>query len=257
MNAPIVDWRGQRVWLLGASSGIGAALAGALLARGARVAVSGRDAERLARVAPDAGEVLRLPCDATDGDSLRAVRDELAARWQGVDVAIYVAGDYRPLRAWDLAGQWPAAERMLAVNLHGALRFAACVVPAMLERQGGQIGFVASVAGYRGLPRSLIYGPTKAALINFAEALYLDLAPRGVGVRLISPGFVATGLTAGNEFRMPALLTPEEAAEAIVRGFAGGAFEIDFPKRFTRLMKLLGCLPRALYFPLIRRITGA
>ncbi|MEI7612369.1 MAG: SDR family NAD(P)-dependent oxidoreductase, partial [Betaproteobacteria bacterium] len=99
------------------------------------------------------------------------------------------------------------------------------------------------------------YGPTKAALINFAEALFLDLQPKGIGVRVINPGFVATALTAQNDFSMPALLTPESAAEATLAGFAGGAFEIDFPKRFTRVMKLLAHLPYRWYFPLVRRLT--
>ena len=120
----------------------------------------------------------------------------------------------------------------------------------------GQIGFVASVAGYRGLPKSLIYGPTKAALINFAEALYLDLEPKGIGVRVINPGFVATPLTARNDFAMPALLTPEEAAQQTIAGFASGAFEIHYPKRFTLVLKVLAHLPYRVYFPLIRRFTG-
>jgi short-subunit dehydrogenase len=113
---------------------------------------------------------------------------------------------------------------MIDVNFGGAVAFAACVVPQLLQQGEGQIGFVASVAGYRGLPKSLIYGPTKAALINFAEALYLDLHPKGIGVRVINPGFVATPLTAQNDFAMPALLTPEQAAVETLAGFAGSAF---------------------------------
>jgi short-subunit dehydrogenase len=137
------------------------------------------------------------------------------------------------------------------------MAFAAALAP-LLGRQGhGQLAFVSSVAGYRGLPKALVYGPTKAALINFAETLWLDLAPRGVGVRVINPGFVATPLTAQNDFAMPALITPDEAASEILRGFATDAFEIHFPKHFTRLLKLLRLLPHRLYFPLIRRLTGA
>lgn len=256
MNPPIADWRGRRVWLLGASSGIGAALARALLARGARVALSARSPLRLQEAAGGAPDALLLPCDATAEASLRAAWESLLAAWGGVDVALYVAGDYTPLRAWDLDREFGAARRMLDVNFTGALVFAACVVPQLLAQRGGQIAFVASVAGYRGLPKALVYGPSKAALINFAETLFLDLAPRGIGVRLINPGFVATGLTAQNDFAMPALLTPEAAAQAIVEGFAGGAFEIDFPKRFTRVMKLLALFPYRLYFPLVRRLTG-
>ena len=255
MNPKITDWKGQRVWLLGASSGIGAALGQLLLARGARVACSARNHDRLANVAGDAPGALLLTCDAADETSVRAAWDALLAAWGGVDVAIYLAGDYLPMRAWQL--DTVKARHMIDVNFTGAVSFAACVVPQLLKQEAGQIAFVASVAGYRGLPRSLIYGPTKAALINFAESLYLDLAPKGIGVRVINPGFVATPLTAQNDFSMPALLTPEAAALATVTGFAGTAFEIDYPKRFTRVMKLLAHLPYRLYFPLVRKIAGA
>ena len=255
MNAKITDWRGKRVWLLGASSGIGAALGQLLLARGARVAFSARHLERLDGLGSGAGNALLLPCDAADEATVRGACEQLLAAWGGVDLAIYLAGDYVPMRAWEID---PArARRMIDVNFTGAVSFAACVVPQLLRQGHGQIAFVASVAGYRGLPKSLIYGPTKAALINFAEALYLDLEPRGIGVRVINPGFVATMLTAQNDFAMPALLSPEAAAQATLHGFAGSAFEIDYPKRFTRVMKLLAHLPYWLYFPLIRRLTGA
>ena len=257
MNPAITDWRGKRVWLLGASSGIGAALARELLARGARVALSARKESvlhELAAKAPNALDALVLPCDAAHPASLARACDCLMERWGGVDVAVYLAADYQPMRAWEL--ELDVASRMIDINLRGAIAFAACLVPSLLRQGQGQLAFVASVAGYGGLPKSLIYGPTKAALINFAETLYLDLAPRGLGVRVINPGFVATPLTAGNDFAMPALITPEQAAQAILKGYAGTAFEIDFPRRFTLPMKLLSLLPYRWYFPLVRRITG-
>ncbi len=253
MNSKITDWQGKRVWLLGASSGIGAALARALRRRGAQVAISARSEEKLVAVAGYTPMVI-LPCDAAEETSLRAAWDRLMLVWGGVDVAIYVAGDYLPMRAWEL--DTAKARRMIEVNFTGAVSFATCVVPQLLSQGAGQIGFVSSVAGYRGLPKSLIYGPTKAALINFAEALYIDLADKGIGVRVINPGFVATPLTAQNDFAMPAILSPEAAAEATITGFAGVAFEIHYPKRFTRVMKLLAHLPYCLYFPLVRRLTG-
>jgi short-subunit dehydrogenase len=113
------------------------------------------------------------------------------------------------------------------------------------------------VAGYVGLPRSLAYGPTKAALINLAQTLYLDLRDKGVAVSIINPGFVETPLTAQNRFHMPALLTPQQAAREIMRGWARGAFEIHFPKRFTLGLKLLALLPWRLYFTLVGRVTQA
>ena len=255
MNPRIHDWRGQRVWLMGASSGIGEALARKLAAAGANVALSARRAERMAALAQGMPNALVLPCDATDAAALDAARERIVASWGGVDLAVYLAGDYVPMRAWEFERQ--AAERMIAVNLTGAMAFAAALTPLLLKQERGQIAFVSSVAGYRGLPKALVYGPTKAALINFAETLWLDLAPRGIGVRLINPGFVATQLTAQNDFAMPALLTPDDAAAEILRGFATDAFEIHFPKRFTRLLKVLRLLPYRLYFPLIRRLTGA
>jgi len=250
MNPKITDWHGKRVWLVGASSGIGAAIARELAGRGARLALSARRADKLQALALT--DALLLPCDATDNASLAAARQSLLAAWGGVDLVVYLAGDYVPMDAdnFDLA----LAEQVLAVNFNGALRLAASVLPDL--RAGGGIAFVASVAGYRGLPRALCYGPGKAALIHFAEVLHLDLAPKGIGVWVINPGFVATQLTAKNDFSMPALLTPEQAAIAAVDGFKSANFEIHFPKRFSRLLKLLALLPYRWYFPLIRRLTG-
>ena len=249
-NPRITDWHGRRVWLVGASAGIGAAMARELAGRGARLALTARSADKLAALA--IANALLLPCDATDAAALRAARDTLVATFGGVDLVIYLAGDYVPMRVenFDLA----TAERVLAVNFSGALRLAAAVLGDL--QSGGGIALVASVAGYRGLPKALCYGPGKAALIHFAEVLHLDLAPKGIGVWVINPGFVSTRLTAQNDFAMPALMTPEAAATAAVDGFATGKFEIHFPKRFTRVLKFLALLPYGLYFPAIRRFTG-
>jgi NAD(P)-dependent dehydrogenase (short-subunit alcohol dehydrogenase family) len=142
----------------------------------------------------------------------------------------------------------------------GALYLLDAVLPHLLTQartgQGGHLSLVSSVAGYRGLPKSLAYGPTKAALIHLAQTLYLDLHPLGLGVSVVNPGFVATPLTAQNEFHMPALLTPEQAAEEMLRGWRRGEFEIHFPKRFTRVLKALGLLPDGPYFAAVRRATG-
>ena len=239
MNPKIEDWQGRRVWLVGASSGIGAALAQALASRGARLALSARSAEKLAAL--DCGDALRLPCDATDAAQIAEAHRRLLAAWGGIDLVV---------KTFDLA----RAEAVVEVNFSGALRLAAAVLPSLSEGSG--LALVASVAGYRGLPKALCYGPGKAALIHLAECLHLELAPRGIGVWLINPGFVQTRLTAQNEFAMPALMTPDAAADAMIRGFATGHFEIHFPKRFTGLLKLVSRLPYRWYFPLIRRFTG-
>lgn len=251
MNPKITEWRGRRVWLVGASTGIGAAMARELAGRGAKLALSARSADKLQALGIEGA--LILPCDATDATSLAGIRRALVAAWGGVDLVVYLAGDYVPMRAHEF--ELVRAEQVIEVNFNGALRLAATVLPDL--QPGGGIAFVASVAGYRGLPKALCYGPGKAALIHFAECLHLDLEGRGIGVWAINPGFVQTRLTAQNDFAMPALLTPEQAACAAVDGFKTGKFEIHFPKRFTRVLKLLSLLPYRWYFPLIRRFTGA
>ena len=130
------------------------------------------------------------------------------------------------------------------------------MLPGLLAQRSGALGIVASVAGYGGLPKALVYGASKAALINFTETLHLDLRPRGIGVYLVNPGFVATPLTARNQFRMPHLVSAEDAARAILAGLAAGDFEIHFPRAFTRQLKFLRLLPYRLYFALVRRATG-
>lgn len=253
LNTRIRDWQDQRVWLVGASTGIGAALATALMGRGARVAATARSEKSLAALVGAQG--LALPADVTQPEALAAAYERIRATWGGVDVVVYLAGTYKPQRAWELTVE--DARRHVEVNLMGLYNLLPLVVPGLLAQKRGAIAIVSSVAGYRGLPNSLAYGPTKAALINLAEALYLDLAPRGVGVFLVNPGFVETPLTAQNKFRMPAIISAEAAADEMLRGFARGEFEIHFPKRFTRMLAALRHLPYALYFPAVRRSTGA
>ena len=253
LNPPIRDWRGQRVWLVGASTGIGRALAERLHALGARVIVSARKADALQDFVAQHPGSLALPLDVTDGAAVQAAAD--AAQADGpLDLVCYCAGHYHAMRA--TAIDLPDLLRHHEVNTVGVLHLLAAITPGMVARGQGHISLVSSVAGFRGLPQSLAYGPTKAALINLAETLYLDLQPLGLGVSVINPGFVETPLTAQNEFHMPALITPAQAAQAIVQGWSRGEFDIHFPKRFTRVMKLLRLLPYRLYFAAVRRITG-
>jgi NAD(P)-dependent dehydrogenase (short-subunit alcohol dehydrogenase family) len=196
-----------------------------------------------------------LALDASDGAAVAAAAQTLLQQHGRIDLAMYCAGHYNAMQAsnFDLID----AVKHQQINYVGALNLLGAVLPALLRQgaagQPANISLVASVAGYRGLPNALAYGPTKAALINLAEVLFLDLEPRGVGVSLINPGFVETPLTAQNSFHMPALITPETAAEAIVKGWAAGEFEIHFPKRFSRLLKALRQLPDSLYFAAMRR----
>jgi short-subunit dehydrogenase len=253
LNRRIEDWKGRRVWLVGASSGIGAALATLLLERGARVALTSRSRDALDALAAGHGDALVLPADVTDADGLAAAHAQILAAWGGVDLAIFNAGTHESMRAWEL--DLAKAKTLIDTNLKGVLNGLAAALPDMLAQKSGAVAVVASVAGYAGLPTSLIYGATKAALINLAETLYLDLAPKGLGVHLICPGFVATPLTAKNEFAMPALIPATQAAHEIVAGLERGEFEIHFPKRFTRLVKLLRLLPYRWYFWLVHKGT--
>jgi len=253
-NKPITEWRDRRVWIIGASSGIGAALAAELDVRGARLALSARRAGQLKEMAAVMREALVLPLDVTDAHAFTPAMMQILDAWGGLDLVILNAGTYTPLRAWDLTTD--TARQTVHTNLLGVMDGVAAVVPQMLRQHGGAIAIVGGASGYRGLPRALAYGPSKAALINFAEILYLDLAPRGVSVFLINPGFVATPLTAQNEFEMPAIISASDAALRIIRGFAGGGFEIHFPQRFTRAVKLLRWLPDRLYFRIVSRRAG-
>jgi len=253
MNPPITNWQGRSVWLVGASSGIGLATAHALHAAGARVVVSARKAELLQQFVDAHAGAQAVVLDVGDAQAIARAAAYVDAQ-QGLDVVVYCAGYYKPVRATAYA-----LEEMLRhqeVNYVGALRVLDAVLPPLLAQGRGHISLVASVAGYRGLPQSLAYGPTKAALIHLAEALYVDVHAHGLGVSVVNPGFVDTPLTAGNDFHMPALIQPAEAARQMLSGWAQGAFEIHYPKRFTRWLKLMRLLPYRLYFALVRRTTG-
>ena len=255
LNPRMSSWAGKCCWLVGASTGIGRATAARLHAAGAHVVVSARNAALLDEfVAAHPGSDA-IALDATDRDAMRDAAARIASAHQGrLDLAMYCAGTYAPMRA--TAFDLDVALRHVQVNQVGALHMLDAVLPQLLRQRSGHISLISSVAGFRGLPQSLAYGPTKAALINLAETLYLDLHPQGIGVSLINPGFVDTPLTAGNDFAMPGLLTPDQAAQAILRGWRDGDFEIHFPKRFTGWLKLMRHLPYFAYFPAVRRSTG-
>jgi NAD(P)-dependent dehydrogenase (short-subunit alcohol dehydrogenase family) len=253
LNPRIASWQGQRVWVIGASYGIGAAVARRLINNGARVAMSARSRELLDAIAEGNGALVEV-LDVTDPSSVKRAAKAILAAWGGIDLVMIVAGTHIEMRAdtFDMA----RATRLFEVNVMGVLHCLDAVLPVLLRQGRGGVAIVSSVAGYRGLPKSLIYGPTKAALINLAESLYIDLAPRGIGVHLINPGFVDTPLTQKNEFRMPALIPADEAARLTLEGIAEGEFETHFPKRFTNVMRLLRTLPYPAYFAAVRRFTG-
>ena len=255
LNPPLSDWHGRSAWILGASSGIGRATAEALHKQGARVIVSARQSAALQDFVRNRPECLALPLDVTDAEAVTAAAQIVQAHaGRAPDLILYCAGYYKP----QLATEFDLAEMQhhLAVNYGGALHLLDAVLPMLLAAGKGHLALVGSVAGYRGLPMSLAYGPTKAALNNLAENLYLDLHGKGLGVSIVNPGFVETPLTAQNDFRMPALISADEAAQHMLHGWGQGRFEMNFPRRFTRWMRLLRCLPDAWYFAAVRRATG-
>lgn len=254
MNPCITDWHNKRVWIVGASTGIGAETARMLLAKGARVALSARRTEMLNEIANGNPNALVAAMDVTDHAAVLAARDAILQQWDGFDLILLVAGSYQEMRAdsFDLA----VANQMIDLNLRGVLNCLDAVLPKLLAQGEGGIGIVASVVGFSGLPKALIYGPTKAALINLCESLYLDLHPLGIAVHLITPGFVDTPLTQKNDFPMPALMSGTDAAQALVHGLERGQFHIHFPRRFTNFLRLLRLLPYRMYFWLIHKGTG-
>jgi NAD(P)-dependent dehydrogenase (short-subunit alcohol dehydrogenase family) len=269
LNPRIDSWAGRTVWLVGASSGIGRATASRLHGLGARVIVSARNQAALDAFVAQHPRSDALALDATDRTAMVDAANHIVRVHGRIDLAMFCAGTYAAMRATEF--DFDTAQHHVQVNYVGALVMLDAVLPHLLKqaqsgttaasprtpRPGvGHISLVSSVAGYRGLPRSLAYGPTKAALINLAETLYLDLRPQGLGVSIINPGFVQTPLTAQNQFHMPALISPEDAALAIVRGWQAGEFEIHFPKRFTLWLKALRHLGYGAYFAAVRRSTG-
>ncbi len=246
---------GKLAWITGASTGIGRALALRLARDGWRVAASARGAEMLASLAAEGGGAVRaFPLDVTDAAAAARVAAEIERELGPVDLAVVNAGTYAPTPAdaFDAA----VVRRLVEVNLLGAANTLAAAMPEMIRRKGGQIAVVASVAGYRGLPRAAAYSASKAGLIALAEALKFDLDRHGVKIQVINPGFVRTPLTDKNDFAMPFLMEVDDAVERIVRGLAGNAFEIAFPSRFVWILRLLGLLPDRLYFPLVAKATG-
>lgn len=240
-------------WLVGASTGIGAALARELWQRNWRVSVSGRSRGPLEALTAGQKNACAIPLDVTDRSSVGPAFQEAEATLGPVSHVIYLAGIYQPmpLEAFDTE----LFRRTMETNYLGAVYVLDAVIPAFRQRGAGQILLTASIAGYRGLPRAAPYNASKAAMISLAESMAPELSQQGVAIRLINPGFVRSRLTAKNRFKMPQLMTPEQAARKIADRLHTTEFEIAFPVPLVWVLKILRCLPYRLYFALMRRLV--
>jgi NAD(P)-dependent dehydrogenase (short-subunit alcohol dehydrogenase family) len=238
-----VNLRGKVVWVVGASSGIGAATARELVARGATVAISARREAALDQVS--GGRMLVVPLDVTDAKSVAAAAALVRDAHGRIDIAILAAGYWSQMdpRTWDTE----VFDRHIQVNLVGMSNAIAAVLPEMLDRGSGMVAGISSVAGYRGLAGAEAYGATKAAQINLLESLRVHVATSGVRVTTICPGFVRTELTDGNTFPMPFIIDADQAAESICDGLERDRTEIVFPWQMALLMKAARVVPVGLW----------
>jgi NAD(P)-dependent dehydrogenase (short-subunit alcohol dehydrogenase family) len=234
------------VWVTGASTGIGREIARQLAAAGAKVAVSARSAEKLQSLG---GGVCAFPLDVTDANAAADTVSRIESELGMIDLAVLGAGTYQPV---SIDAIDPVLfKSTMTTNYLGVVNCLAALSPRMLGRGGGHISWIASVAGYVGLPKAAAYGPTKAALINLGECLYPEFRRRGVKISVINPGFVETPLTAQNDFEMPFLMKADEAARRTIEGLQRGGFEIAYPRRFAAILRLARLLPYPVFYKLI------
>lgn len=237
-----MTFAGKRYWLIGASEGLGLALAKALQGQGAEVILSARNPEGLAKAAASLGGVATQTLDVADAASVTQAAAEIGQ----VDGVVFLAGVYWPMTAQNLdAGQ---LEAMCNTNFTGCARVIAAVLPAMVARDAGHIVITGSLSGFRGLPGAVGYAASKAGVMALAECLYADLRGSGVKVQLANPGFIATRLTAKNDFSMPFLMQPEEAAAHMLRLMQSPRFKASFPTLFSWLFRLGNLLPDWAYY---------
>lgn len=240
---------GKTYWLIGASAGIGEALAKELTARGAKVILSARNAETLQKLVSEIGvdKATTLPLDVLDNAAVKKAASEIIC-----DGMVYLAGTYTPMFSYEM--DEAVARQTFEINFVGAFNTIAAELPKMIAKGAGHLVLFSSVAGFRGLPNGLTYGASKAALTNLAETLYLELTPKNIRVQVVHPGFVKTRLTDKNHFEMPFCITTEEAAKATADGMERDSFEIHYPKRFTYFMKWLRILPYPVYFWITKKL---
>lgn len=237
------DFSGKRYWLVGASEGLGLALAQKMSRAGADLILSARSADTLATaVASLPGKASALPVDVGSADSVRAA----AATLGDLDGVVFLAGVYWPVdaKSWD-ADQ---TEAMCNINFTGCARVIGAVLPGMVARGRGHVVITGSLSGFRGLPGAIGYAASKAGTMVLAESLYADLRRTGIAVQLANPGFIKTRLTAKNDFAMPFIMAAEAAADAMFDHMLTDHFKTSFPTLFSWLFRGSQVLPDWLYY---------
>ncbi|WP_419906311.1 SDR family NAD(P)-dependent oxidoreductase [Hoeflea sp.] len=243
------------VWIVGASSGIGASLAGLILEKSDNVAISARSSEKLDEIQSSSEKLSAFPLDIADQAAVAETVEKIESRFSGIDLAVLCAGVWWPMSTDEI--DTAKMRQAMDVNYFGVVNAVNALLPGMKARGGGRIVVVASVAGLRGLPRSVAYGPTKAALINLVETLAIELRDENIEVTIVNPGFVDTPMSRVNTFRMPGLISADTAAEKLLDGIVRHKPAIYFPFGFTAAIRLLNLLPTGLYYAVIRRLTRA
>ena len=244
----------KNIWITGASSGIGKALALKFANEGWQVAASARRENLLNEISELNENISSFPLDVTNKDDCKETFELIKNKYQNIDICFFSTGTWDPKKEKEI--DVDQMKKVMEVNFFGTLNCIKAVEKYFREKNSGHISIVSSIAGYRGLPNSTGYGASKAALNNFAESLYFDFGRYNVKVSLVSPGFIKTPMTDKNEFKMPFLKTAEYAADKIYKGLINGSsFEIDFPKELTLILKFLKILPDWLYFKIIRKLT--
>lgn len=236
----------KTAWIIGASSGIGKALAELLARNNWRVAISSRSAERLNAIAENDPNIFAYPLDLTDKESIELAKNGILKDLGSIDTLFLNAGDYTPMPLDEFDPD--LFDNLMAINFHGTVNGLNTLLPYMKERKSGEIYITGSLAGYRGLPKAAPYNASKAAVMSLAESLHLELKQHGITLRLISPGFVESPLTNKNDFDMPFIISPEKAADYIYKELNTSNFEIRFPKRFAWIMNTLRIVPYKVYF---------
>ncbi len=243
----------KKIWITGASSGIGKSVAEKFANEGWKVAVSARRKELLDELAKNPN-IVSFPLDVTNRNQINEVFKNILDNFGELDICLFSSGTYEPKDEQNIDPD--KIKNVINVNFIGVIDCVKSVERYFKDKKSGHISIVSSIAGYRGLPNSSGYGPSKAALTNFSESIYFDFKKFGVRVSVVSPGFIKTPLTDKNEFPMPFLKTPEYAAEKIFNGLVkSSAFEIHFPKGLTLTLKFLRILPYRLYLFLVEKLV--